>query len=764
MRTLLVMRGAPGAGKTTWIANHGLADYTISPDDIRVLCSSTTMQPTGEFKISQEPANEQFIWREIIFKVLEYRMSRGELTVIDATASKTKDIKEYKDLADKYRYRVFVVDFTQVPLDICLKQNKQRPDFKQVPDKSIEKIYSRYATQGVPSGVKVIKPDELDAILDQPFDLSEYKKIVFIGDIHGCYDTLMQYPDFKEGKLKDDTAYIFIGDYIDRGNQNFETLVFLNKIKDLPNVCLLEGNHEKYLKAYGNDTRTRSDDFEEKTRKELESKGFTPKQARIFYSKLRQFSHITWNGLEILACHGGIPNLNTNLTYIPTEKIINGVGNYNDYKVVTDSWMTQTKENQFLVHGHRNTDFDDTQIADRVFNLEGKVEFGGKLRIVELEHRGQYPAYGVTEDGMRIPYGFNVMFKWNVIELENIQPIDENTNTEQRIVETVDDAITYLRNNEYIKEKVLDNDVSSFNFTREAFLKANWNRQTILARGLFIDTTNKKIMARSYEKFFRINETPETKLETLRATLKFPVQAYVKENGFLAIVSYDYRKDDLFIASKSTNTGEYVNYIKAQLEPYKEKLLNYLKANYESGASNSLVFECIDVENDPHIIEYQKNKLVLLDSIYNNLTYETDDYEQLKAIANHIGCPVKERAFELKNWEAFRNFYYNTQDIEFKYKGEYIEGFVFEDANGFMTKCKTGYYNFWKFMRSVADNTLHSGYLRRTGVLDTKAANLFYGFCKELYEKDYDKETKTYPYKTDIISLRKKFEKKNCIV
>ena len=52
MRTLLVMRGAPGAGKTTWIANHGLADYTISPDDIRVLCSSTTMQPTGEFKIS----------------------------------------------------------------------------------------------------------------------------------------------------------------------------------------------------------------------------------------------------------------------------------------------------------------------------------------------------------------------------------------------------------------------------------------------------------------------------------------------------------------------------------------------------------------------------------------------------------------------------------------------------------------------------------------------------------------------------------------
>ena len=80
-----------------------------------------------------------------------------------------------------------------------------------------------------------------------------------------------------------------------------------------------------------------------------------------------------------------------------------------------------------------------------------------------------------------------------------------------------------------------------------------------------------------------------------------------------------------------------------------------------------------------------------------------------------------------------------------------------------MTKCKTGYYNFWKFMRSVADNTLSFGYIRRTGALDTKAANLFYGFCRELYKNDYNRETKAYPYKTDIISLRKKFLEKTKI-
>ena len=123
MRTLLLMRGAAGAGKTTWIKEHNLESYTLSPDDIRVLCSSTELQPTGEFKISQERNNENQVW-DVLFKILEYRMSRGEFTVIDATCSKTKDIQKYKELAQSYRYRMFIVDFTGVPLDVCLKRRK----------------------------------------------------------------------------------------------------------------------------------------------------------------------------------------------------------------------------------------------------------------------------------------------------------------------------------------------------------------------------------------------------------------------------------------------------------------------------------------------------------------------------------------------------------------------------------------------------------------------------------------------------------------
>ena len=143
--------------------------------------------------------------------------------------------------------------------------------------------------------------------------------------------------------------------------------------------------------------------------------------------------------------------------------------NIKTYKVITETWMAKANDNQFLIHGHRNIESDETQIADRVFNLEGRVEFGGALRIVELSYN----------------------LDWNVVELPDCQPITEDLNTEERKVDTVEEAISY-RNNKYVQERQLGDNISSFNFTREAFYKGNWNRQTVLARGLFIDTANNK--------------------------------------------------------------------------------------------------------------------------------------------------------------------------------------------------------------------------------------------------------------------------------
>ena len=175
MRTLLILRGAPGSGKSTWIEQNGLLPYTLSPDTLRVMHSSRELQADGRFAVARNQDTEKATWKTL-FQMLEYRMSRGEFTVIDATASKTKDIKQYKDLADSYRYRMYVVDFTSIPLETCLAQNKMRHPDKWVPEEGIRNIYSRFATQPVPAGVEVIKPNELEKVLENDVKIAILKE------------------------------------------------------------------------------------------------------------------------------------------------------------------------------------------------------------------------------------------------------------------------------------------------------------------------------------------------------------------------------------------------------------------------------------------------------------------------------------------------------------------------------------------------------------------------------------------------------------
>ena len=53
MRVLLLIRGSAGCGKSTWIEQNGLKPYTLSADDIRLLCQSPVLQVDGTRGISQ---------------------------------------------------------------------------------------------------------------------------------------------------------------------------------------------------------------------------------------------------------------------------------------------------------------------------------------------------------------------------------------------------------------------------------------------------------------------------------------------------------------------------------------------------------------------------------------------------------------------------------------------------------------------------------------------------------------------------------------
>ena len=716
MRKLYVLRGAPGAGKSTWIEENGLKGYSLSPDEIRTMIGTEGL-PDGERRIIRTPDSEKLCW-QIVMRLLEQRMKRGELSIVDATASKTKDLNKYKKLAEDYRYRVTVIDFTDVPKEECKRRNASRIPLKRVPDEAIDLMYERFEAEKVPSGIDVIKSGDFWNQAEE-VDLSSYDKILFVGDIHGCYDTLM-----SSLKIEDNTAYVFLGDYIDRGPDSYKVLEFLDSIKDRKNVCLLEGNHENHLWRWGNGQEAKSRQFNEITLKELKASGYSEKTSRAFCRKLRQCSLIKFRGKVVLASHGGIPEIpEKGLRFAPTYELVHGTGNYGDVQEVADTWDSKMPENFYQVFGHRNPSLLPMRISERCYCLEGAVEMGGELRMLELSNDG-----------------------FKEITVPSLEPAPEK----KKAPETVEEAVEQLRADKFVKEKKLGGGVSSFNFTREAFFDKNWHSETVLARGLFIDTERNEIRARSYEKFFKIGETEETKLERL-GSLDYPLTAYVKENGFLGISSYDPYQDRLFTASKSDASGPFADLFRKLLAPYEERLLNLYRKLFDQGERLSLVFEAIDPKEDPHIVEYPESKIVLLDAIYNDLNFRKVPYDILVKLSEEIGCPVKKKAFEIKDYDGLLkavDLLKNDDTIAEEF-GRPIEGFVFEDSSGYMVKAKSRYYDFWKWMRSAAHRIMRTG--RMPGGIDGLEAD---SFCRWLLRK---REAGFRIYEINIIELRREY-------
>lgn len=665
--TLVALKGLPGSGKTHFLKTKGLDVYTVSPDQIRYLIAAPQQNEDGEYRVYNSFEKQV---EKMVFEIVEKRLQRGELTIIDATNTKLTYWNKYKQLAEKYKSELICLDFSHIDLETAKKQNKMRPEFKQVEDFVIEKFHEQMKIFQFPTDIKVIKPEEWDKkFIWNIRDLSNYKKVHHFGDIHGCFEPLNEF--LKDG-LKDDEFYIFVGDYVDRGIQNAEVLNFMFTIMNRENVVFLEGNHEVHLRNWSNNAPAKSKEFQRHTKTELEQKNVSRKLARYFCKKLEKAIYYQYKGKKVLVTHGGIVKVPDNLLTLSSEQMIRGVGNYNTN--VDQLFTEKNKGEIYQIHGHRNTFELPIEASKKSFNLEGSIERGGHLRILTL-----------SEDGF--------------------SPIEIKNNTVSSRFEEFEvkefnnqDLIISLRENQYIKEEVQKSypNISSFNFKRKVFTKGLWNKQTIKARGLFVNTKSTEIVSRSYNKFFNVTEREETTLEKLKESLKFPITLYLKENGFLGILGYDsYYKNLIystknFIFSKHADIFRENYFNKVSLEKEEETMRVLRDENL------TFTFEVVDPMNDPHIIEYKEPKLVLLDAIYREEEFRKLPYNELLNLGKRLGYETKQSSFVFNNWEEFEEWY-NKASKDFELKEE---GYVLEDSQGYMTKIKLPYYRFWKWMRT----------------------------------------------------------------
>jgi predicted kinase len=132
MGKVIMLKGLPGSGKTTW-AKEQMQDnvHRVNKDDLRAMLDD-----------GKHSNNNEKTVLKIRDEIVEHYLSHGHTIIVDDTNLAEKHTQRLRKLADKHDAVFEIVSFTDVPLQTCLERNVERAN--PVPEKVIRDMYNRY--------------------------------------------------------------------------------------------------------------------------------------------------------------------------------------------------------------------------------------------------------------------------------------------------------------------------------------------------------------------------------------------------------------------------------------------------------------------------------------------------------------------------------------------------------------------------------------------------------------------------------------------
>lgn len=252
--SLVALIGVSGSGKSTFGRKHFLPTEVLSSDTYRGAVSNS--------ETDQSASNDAF---EALHHMLEIRLRRKLLTVVDATNVQTDGRAPLNKIAAKY-HALKVAIVLDVSPRICQDRNADRPD-RQFGDHVVRSQHANLRrTLGQLKAerwhkVYVLRDGEIDAaeIVREPLynnRPAEHGPFDIIGDIHGCYDELVDLltklgwgldpvPCHPDGR-----KLVFLGDLVDRGPNPVPVLNLVMAAHEAGTAICVPGNHDiKFAKA-----------------------------------------------------------------------------------------------------------------------------------------------------------------------------------------------------------------------------------------------------------------------------------------------------------------------------------------------------------------------------------------------------------------------------------------------------------------------------------------------------------------------------------
>jgi polynucleotide kinase-phosphatase len=314
--SLVVLVGASGSGKSTFVARHFRPTEVLNSDYYRAV--------VGDDPNDQTVTTAAF---DALHHIASLRLALGRLTVIDATNVKPQDRAGLVHLARQHDVLPVAI-VLNLDERLCRERNASRPD-RQLPPHVIRNHVStlRRGLRGLQrEGFRHVfvldSPDDVDAVRIERTPLfsdrrDDHGPFDIIGDLHGCYDELLElldrlgYQPDADGipRHPDTRRVIFLGDLADRGPRIVESISLVRRMVATGAALCVPGNHDVKLARYLAGRQVQITHGLDKTIAQIEAlpaeeRATWTRETRGFLDELT--SHYVLDGGALVVAHAGM--------------------------------------------------------------------------------------------------------------------------------------------------------------------------------------------------------------------------------------------------------------------------------------------------------------------------------------------------------------------------------------------------------------------------------------------------------------------------